>query len=133
MVTHKTWYSVLCTLLGALFIFVSVFMIVNPETMIPSLMTGFTVDQGDIVPLHFAFLGNNIRNIVFGGFIIFFAFRSTKTVVLLISMRLFIEVLDLFGSLAYHPTFGDFIPSFIVMIGLEIFLILKGYQVIAKA
>jgi len=126
MCVHKTWYSVVVAVLGLLFVSTSLGMFVSPEAMIPSLLAGFNVDLDQLKAFEFAFLGNNVRNLVIGAFIIYYAFRDTKIVLLLLSMRFCIELLDLVGGFIWNPAIAEVLPVFFFMLVLELFLIIKG-------
>ena len=65
-------------------------------------------------------------NLLMGGLIIYFAFKSTKISVLLLIMRCMVELLDLIGGFIWNPDMASQIPVFVVIIGWEIFLIFKG-------
>ena len=107
MVVHKTWYSILATLLGLMFIVTSIFILWAPELMLSSLFATFQVDENAFDLVHLAMVGNCMRNIVMGGFIIYFAFRNTRILLILLVMRFLVEFLDLLG----HPSF---VPSTLV-------------------
>lgn len=133
MVLHKTWYTIAVSLLAALFIMSSVAVFVSPETMIPSLVAGFSLDPMPLEAFELAFLGTNIRNIVTGGFLIFFAFRHTKFLFVVLVLRFFIELLDLIGGFIYNPVIVDLLPVFAFTMGIEIALIYAGYRFITQA
>ncbi len=126
MVVHKTWYTTLATLLGFLFIATSLAILFAPQVMLSSILAAFEVDQSNLAPLHLAMVGNCMRNFVIGAFIIYFAFKNTKFLVVLLTMRLFIEGLDLIGGLIWNPEMAAQLPVFAVIMGLEAFLLVKG-------
>ncbi|MEM8901236.1 MAG: hypothetical protein AAGC85_24205 [Bacteroidota bacterium] len=132
MVLHTTWYTIAACLLGGLFIFTSISMLLFPQEMIPPILSGFEYDTLNLDLLQLTFLGNNIRNIVIGAFIIFFAFKDTKVLLILLLMRFFIEFLDLIGGFIYNPDIQSLIPIFIFILSLEGFLIYKGRQFVKK-
>ena len=87
----------------------------------------------DYAMLELAILGNNIRNIVFGGFILFYAFNDTKTLVILLAMRLAIEFLALTGEFVLNSNVMDLIPLFALILTMEAFLIYAGRKSLRKA
>ena len=126
MVLHKSWYTILSVLLGALFVLTSFLILFTPEMMLASLFETFELDESAYDFAHLAMVGNSMRNLVMGGFIIYFAFKNTKTLVLLLIMRFLVELLDLIGGFIWNPDMASQIPIFVVMLGLELFLIIRG-------
>jgi hypothetical protein len=132
MVVHKNWYSVLTILLGIMFITTSLFILIAPEVMLEGLFKTFEVDENAFDLVHLAMIGNCMRNIVMGGFIIYFTFKSTKILVILLIMRFLVELLDLIGGFIWNPDMASQIPIFVVILGWEIFLIYKGLSLLRK-
>ena len=126
MVLHKTWYSIAVVLLGLLFIATSLAVLFAPAEMIPNLLAAFEVETAQLEAFQLAFLGTNIRNLVLGFFMIYFAFKDTKILVVLLVIRFFIELLDLLGGLVWNPAIGELIPVFLFMFAVELLLIVKG-------
>lgn len=125
MVLHKTWYTIVVIGIGAVLIMGSATFLLAPETMVATLFAGFSLDPLPIKALSFAFLGTCIRNIVMGLFLIYYAFRDTRTLLMLLIVRFAIDGLDFFGGLMYNPDLSAVIPI-LPLLGVEIALIYVG-------
>jgi len=109
-----------------MFILTSLLILFAPEIMLQPLLEAFELDESALGISHLAMIGNCMRNFVMGGFIIYYAFKDTKILFILLIMRFLVEVLDLIGGFIWNPDMASQIPVFVVVMGLEFFLIVKG-------
>ena len=125
-VRHPRWYTVASVLFGLLFVLTSVAFWAAPAQMVPSVFASFDLTGQNLDILSFALAGTNVRNLVLGGAIVFFALRDTRTLLLLLILRFLIECGDLIGNVALNPDMGSVLPAFVVTMGWEVVLLVFG-------